>query len=388
MLEETGAVAHRVEDAARHEQAADRLVTRAQPFGDDHEIGRDAFLLARVQRAGASHAAHDFVEDEQHAVLVADLADALEIAGAGLDRAERRADDRLGDERADGRGPEPLDLLLELVRGAQRVLRLGLVAPLLAVAEARRDVLELRQQRLERLAAPAVAAGGERADRVAVIALPAPDDVTALGLPDLEHVLARHLERGFDAFGAAGVEVHALETGGRVGDDRVGERLGDFGGEERRVRIRELVDLALDRLEHARVAVAEARHGCTARGVEIAFAVAVVNVEAFAAHRDGQVGFGVAVEYVLACRHAVLLYSSETFAALMTLAQRAVSDFMISVSSACVVVRASVPSALRRSRMSCVCEARITSACSFARMSGGVPAGASSAFQSVMTTAG
>jgi hypothetical protein len=40
------------------------------------DVGRDAFLLAGVQRAAAAHAAHHLVEDQQHAVAVADLADA------------------------------------------------------------------------------------------------------------------------------------------------------------------------------------------------------------------------------------------------------------------------------------------------------------------------
>ena len=39
------------------------------------EIGRDALLLAGVQRAGAAHAAHHLVENEQHAVAVADRPD-------------------------------------------------------------------------------------------------------------------------------------------------------------------------------------------------------------------------------------------------------------------------------------------------------------------------
>jgi hypothetical protein len=38
--------------------------------------GDHALLLAGVQRAGAAHAAHHLVEDQQHAVAIAHLAHA------------------------------------------------------------------------------------------------------------------------------------------------------------------------------------------------------------------------------------------------------------------------------------------------------------------------
>ena len=49
--------------------------------------GASLLLLAGVQRAGAAHAAHDLVEDQQHAVAIADRADALEIVGDRRHRA-------------------------------------------------------------------------------------------------------------------------------------------------------------------------------------------------------------------------------------------------------------------------------------------------------------
>ena len=81
-----------------HQDAADRLVAAAEPLGDDLDVGRDALLLPGMHRAGAAHAAHHLVEDQQRAVPVADLAHRLEIAGQRGDAAERRADHRLGDE--------------------------------------------------------------------------------------------------------------------------------------------------------------------------------------------------------------------------------------------------------------------------------------------------
>ncbi len=56
-------------------------IAAAEALGDrPSRSGADALLLAGMQRAGAAHAAHHLVEDQQHAMAVADLADALEIA--------------------------------------------------------------------------------------------------------------------------------------------------------------------------------------------------------------------------------------------------------------------------------------------------------------------
>ena len=172
----------RLEDVPAEQHRADRLVAAAQPLGDGHQVGRDAFLLARMQRAGAAHAAHDLVEDQQHAVAVADLADALEIARDRRHRAGGGADHRLGDEGHDGVGAELEDLRLELLRGALAVVLVALARLLVAIGEAGGDVMRLDQQRRELARGAIVAAGRERAERVAVIALAARDDVAALRL--------------------------------------------------------------------------------------------------------------------------------------------------------------------------------------------------------------
>jgi len=59
-------------------------------------------------------------------------------------------------------------------------------------------VLDVDQQRPELAAPPFVAADGECAERITVVALPAGDEQRALRLPDLDEVLPRHLERGLD----------------------------------------------------------------------------------------------------------------------------------------------------------------------------------------------
>src|SRR6516225_10197268 len=106
----------RLEDFSLQQQRADRRVAAAEAFGNCHQVGADAFLLARMQRPGAAHAAHDLVEDQENAVPVADAADRLEIAGHRRHRAHGGADDRLGHEGDDVLAAELLDLDLELAR--------------------------------------------------------------------------------------------------------------------------------------------------------------------------------------------------------------------------------------------------------------------------------
>ena len=283
VLEEAGAGGHRVDDLLLREHGADRLVAAAQALRDRHEVGHDAFLLARVQRPGAAHPAHHLVQDQQDAVPVADLAHRLEIAGDGQQRARRRAADGLGDERDHAPFAARADRRVELGGEPCAVGRVALVVAPIAVRVARCDVLHVDQQRRELLPSPGVAADRERAERVAVVALPPPDEDAALGLPDLDEILARHLERRLDRLGAAAHEVRMARAGGRGTDELIGERFGGLRGEEARVRVREPVDLRVHRREHVGMAVAEARHGGAAGRVEILLAGCVDEPHAAAA---------------------------------------------------------------------------------------------------------
>ena len=79
VLEEAGTLFEGLEHLLANENGPDRREAAAEPLGNGHQVGRDAFLLAGMQRACATHAAHDLVQDQQDAVPVADLADALEV---------------------------------------------------------------------------------------------------------------------------------------------------------------------------------------------------------------------------------------------------------------------------------------------------------------------
>ena len=174
VLERAGAVGEGVENALRQEDRADRLVAAAEPLGDRHEVGRDPFLRASVERPGASHAAHDFVEDEQDAVAVADRAYALEIIS---DRGNHRpsAPTTVSATKAiTVSGPSSISFISSAC-AARRIIRLALPVAL-PVGVAGVDVVRLDEERRERFSPPGGAADGEGAQRIAVVALPARDD--------------------------------------------------------------------------------------------------------------------------------------------------------------------------------------------------------------------
>ena len=147
-------------------------------------------------------------------------------------------------------------------------------------------------------AARLVAAHRQCAQRVAVIALPARDEDAALGLTDLDEVLPRHLEGGFDRLRAAADEVDVFQPGRGGARQLVGERLRRLRGEEAGVRVGQAIDLRMHGRRHRRMAVAQARHGGAAAGIEILLARRIREVNALAGDRDRRRDPEVAVQDV------------------------------------------------------------------------------------------
>ena len=131
-----------------------------------------------------------------------------------------------------------------------------------------------------------------------MVALPPRDERRALRLPDLDEVLARHLERRLDRFGAAAHEVRVARPGRRRPDQPVGELLGHLGREEARVRVGELVRLRVHRRQHVGVPVTEAGHRGAAAGVEVLLAGGVGDEHAAAGDGDRRRAAKVAVQDV------------------------------------------------------------------------------------------
>ena len=253
-----GAAQERRDDALARHRRADRRVAGAESLAQRDDVGADAVVLEREQRAGAAHPAHHLVRDEQHAVPVADLADPREVARDRGDAAQRRADDGLGDERGDALRPHAPDLRVELVGGAQSVGGLVLIVAPEPVRVARRDVRDGHQQRRVERAPLQVAADRQRAQRVAVVAHPARDEVRARRLAALDDVLPRELQRDLHRLRSAADERDAAgaEARRRVPDEPFREGFRRRVREERRVRVLELRRLPRDRRDDAGMAVA------------------------------------------------------------------------------------------------------------------------------------
>jgi hypothetical protein len=310
VLEETAAARERLVDAPLDQDRADRLVAAADALGEGHQVGHDSFLLAGMQRSRAAHAAHHLVEDQQDTVAIADFADARKVAGRRRHGAGRGADNCLGDEAGDILRAEPEDLRLELVGHPPRIRLLGFCGILEAIGEAGGDLRDVDQQRPVRLTPPRVAARGEGAERVAVVALPSRDEEAARRLAFLEEILAAHLQRRFHRLRAAGHKIDPVHAGRRVADQKIGELFGNRGREERRVRIGEAGRLVLKGRDDGRMPVTEARHGSTAGGIDVAAALVVEEMDAGAADRDRRRDPRVAGEDVV---HGALRATGSTY---------------------------------------------------------------------------
>ena len=148
--------------------------------------------------------------------------------------------------------------------------------------------MRLDQERREGRTLPFVAAGRQRAQRIAVIALAPGDHVAALRLAALGEILPRHLERRFDRFRSAAHQVGVADAVGGVGDQAVGEPFGNLGGEEAGMGIGKPVELLVQGRRHRGMAVAQAGHRGTTRRVDVALAGGVDDLDALAAGRDRQ----------------------------------------------------------------------------------------------------
>src|SRR5215831_5605773 len=249
-----------------------------------------------MQRARAAHTAHHLVENEQHAVAVADIAHAPKITRHRGDRAQGGADDRFGDKGDDVLATELRDLVFELSRQPLAVTLRGLVRAALAIFVNRRYMVRFDQKRSELLALPLSAPDRERTERDAVIALASRDDVSPLRLAAFDEILAREFERGLDRLRAAADEKDVADALRGVSGEIVGQCLRNLRCEEARMRICKPVELLAHRCQDIRMRMAESGHRCAARGVDVFLPRGVADGDALAARGDGIGMTGLAVE--------------------------------------------------------------------------------------------
>lgn len=225
MQEGVVALVERLGDPVRDDAGADRGVARGHALRAGDHVRHVAELVAGEDRAEAAEGADDLVGDEQHVVLVADLADPLEVAGRRREAAARVLHGLQEDGR-DGLGALEEDLLLDLV-GGPAAERLRVVAEERgAVDVGVRHLVRAGDQRLEGGLQRRETGDGQGALRGAVVGDRTRDDLV-LGRLALElEVLLGQLPRGLDGLAATGGEEDLVQVARGV----VGEPLGQLDG--------------------------------------------------------------------------------------------------------------------------------------------------------------
>ena len=214
-----------VVDALLRQHRAHRHAAVGQALGDRHQVRRHAEGLRREGLAGAAEAGDDLVEDQQDAVPVADLAQALQVA-LRRDQHARRAGHRLDDHRRDRRRVMQRDQALQVV-GQFRAMRRqadaeGIAGDVVGVAQ----VVDARQQRPEHLAVGDHAAHRHAAEVDAVITALAADEAGALAFAAGAVVGQRDLQRRLHRLRAGVGEEHLVHALGRD----AGQPRGEFEG--------------------------------------------------------------------------------------------------------------------------------------------------------------
>ena len=237
-------------------------------------------------------------------------------------------------------GAEHLELRLQFVGQMIDILLVGLIVAFETICETRRHQAERRRQdRLVQRAPHHVAARAERAKRVAMIALSARDEVGALGLTNLDEVLARKLQRSLGAFRAGGAEVRVRQTAGFAVQHDVREVLGRLAAERAGVGVGHGGRLAADGLGDAAVAVAEAGNGGAAGTIDDARAVGLMQVDPLAA--GGERGRATGAMQDAGCHGVVSSAPGQRHAFIVTTRREPQSDHASAIPSALADCRAS-----------------------------------------------
>ena len=222
-VEEIDAVARSLHegivDPLLHDHPAHRHGAAGNALGEGDEIGRDAEILARKRLAQAAEAGNHLVEYQQDAVLVANLAQALQIA-LRRDQHAARTRHRLDDHRGDVGGiVQRDDALLQLVGelGARGRLAARKCAARRIVRVA--QVIHSRNHHAVGLAVGGHATDGNAGEVDAVIAALASDEARARALALQAVVGERDFQRRVHSLGAGIDEEHLLHALGREPGD-------------------------------------------------------------------------------------------------------------------------------------------------------------------------
>ena len=270
------AVVEGFRDVTRDEDATDGNVTRVDSLSEGNEIGDDVECVERKPFTGATEAGHDFVEDQNDAVLVGESSNSLEVTG-------RWGEDSGGsghcfhEERRNRFRPLGLDDPLEVVKGALRLLlRRG--RPVFGSVEVGPKDVNVSARILVGDSAP-VTRRDDRRTRVAVVRAVERDDLVAAG------VNPRHTNGVFDGVGTAVGEEHLFELLRRVGENLLGRERAHVVRVGRGNR-REDVGLRVNCLNDLRVLMPDVDVDEHAREIQVSVAVVIPHFAALAARNN------------------------------------------------------------------------------------------------------
>ena len=212
------AVVERLEEPVAGDHRADGRVAGRQTLCAGDDVGYIAEVVAGEHRADPAVRADHLVGHQQHVVLVADLADALEIPWRRREAAARVLHG-FEEDRGDGVGTLELDRLGDAV-GAVPTERLCRV-------EARRRPVEVgvgraettRGQRTERRLERGQAGDREGALGCAVVGDRARNHLVLTGFTGELEVVFGQFPRRLDSLAAAGGEKHAIEIARCIAGD-------------------------------------------------------------------------------------------------------------------------------------------------------------------------
>src|SRR5579864_3299437 len=191
-----------------YNHATKRRISAGRTFAECDHVRHNIPVIDSEGCAGASHAGHYFIGDEQHVMVAADISNALNVAIGRHRRAQSRADDRFKNKCRDGLLAVVAQKGLQLL-GASKLAFRKTQSQWTMPAKAWINVSPLRQQRLVGRATGHVSAHGHGAQRASVITLPTADHAKTLWPAALNKILARQLEGGFIGFRSAGTEIDA-----------------------------------------------------------------------------------------------------------------------------------------------------------------------------------
>ncbi len=280
------ALLERLEQPVAGDHRADRGVARGHALGARDDVRDVAEVVAGEQLADPAERADDLVGDQQHVVLVADLADPLEVPG-GRREAAAGVLHRLQEDGRDRVRPLELDGLGDAV-GGPAAEGLEVVAQVLrsAVVVGVRHLVRAGHERLERDPGLGDAGDRQRALRGAVVGDAAADHLVLARLADQLPVLLGQLPGRLDGLAAAGREEDPVQVARRGLDQPLGQLDGPgvgVGPEREEGQVLGLLGRGLGQLDPA---VADLHDEQPGQPVEVAPPLVVVDVGALTAHDD------------------------------------------------------------------------------------------------------